>query len=427
MNNSDSSSSSAKSLREQHEVQLRNSSGQGEDSVDSLHFLATWHLERNNLQLAVHYFGHLASLLKSEPNIWITYSIVCALAGEIESSHRALAEVIRLLEKPEEDIRIKYCQGLLYERRSKLTEALEMYYHGIDICDTRQESEQIIYEEAAARGDFESENAIFKRISNCKEMRVEFLLRVALIKKGRGELGDGHLVVNLIFRENPLPKDLRANASCLRGTLCEAQQLFQRAEIAYKEAIDLIPGHITALEGLGRVYLRYRECIPTAVSCFFQSIQSNPCSHISWYLVGRCYAATSQYLEALTAYRHAVNIDPNDANTWCSIGILYYAHSQYEEAEGAFRRTLRLEPCMPEAWYNLGVVCDRIGEAREAHLAFNKSRQFGLADRLQCTGLELYDGKRRELIFPGGLTSGVGVGGNVVGVGGIRSHLPVNI
>ena len=57
---------------------------------------------------------------------------------------------------------------------------------------------------------------------------------------------------------------------------------------------------------------RYRETIPAAVQCFFKSVETNPSNHVAWYLLGRCYMATSQYADACEAYNRAVNLNPND-------------------------------------------------------------------------------------------------------------------
>jgi len=79
---------------------------------------------------------------------------------------------------------------------------------------------------------------------------------------------------------------------------------------------------------------RYRETIPAAVQCFFKSVETNPSNHVAWYLLGRCYMATSQYSDACEAYNRAVNLNPNDPQVWCSLGVLYYAFGQYREALG---------------------------------------------------------------------------------------------
>ncbi len=148
-------------------------------------------------------------------------------------------------------------------------------------------------------------------------------------------------------------------------------------------------GHSTALERLGRVYLRYRETIPAAVQCFFKSVETNPSNHIAWYLLGRCYMATGQYSDACEAYNRAVNLNPNDPQVWCSLGVLYYAFGQYREALGMLARALKLDPTMADAWYNVGALYDMCDQPEDAQQAYMKARENGLADRFARAGVGL--------------------------------------
>jgi len=381
------------SLREHHEEVLR-SSPVCPSTVESLRYLVTWHTDRQNLIVARKYLAQLASFCRDDARVWLSFCVVCALAGEIEESHRSLVEVVRLTEKPEEDVLIKYCQGLLYECRGKLSEALDMYYCGIEMSDVQHDSEQLLHEEAAALGDFDTENAAFKRMTLLKDAKIEFLIRVASVQKDRGELHEAVIVADLAARNsNMASPGLIANLACVRGSIFSAQQQILQAEMSYREALLAVPGHSVALERLGAVYLRYRECVPTAVGCFAEAIESNPLSYTSWYMIGRAYMAAGRYDDALEAYHRALSIEPNVAETWCSLGILYFSQAQRVEAQGAFRRALRLDPRLAEGWYNLGVLCETQGQAREAHQCFIKSRQFGLGERLISAGVELVDSR----------------------------------
>lgn len=148
-------------------------------------------------------------------------------------------------------------------------------------------------------------------------------------------------------------------------------------------------GHSTALERLGRVYLRYRETIPAAVQCFFKSVETNPSNHVAWYLLGRCYMATAQYSDACEAYNRAINLCPNDPQVWCSLGVLYYAFGQYRESLGMLARALKLDPTMADAWYNVGALYDMCDQPEDAQQAYMKARENGLADRFARAGMGL--------------------------------------
>ena len=133
--------------------------------------------------------------------------------------------------------------------------------------------------------------------------------------------------------------------------------------------------------------MRFKETIPAAVQCFFRSVETNSSGYMSWYLLGRCYMATSQYVDAFEAYNRAINLNPNDTQIWSSLGILYYTFGQYREALGMFSRALKLDPHLPDVWYNVGAVYDVCGQVEDAEQAYIKARDNGLAERVAAMGL----------------------------------------
>lgn len=51
-----------------------------------------------------------------------------------------------------------------------------------------------------------------------------------------------------------------------------------------------------------------------------KSIQSDPKSGQSLYLMGRCFAGVNKVHDAFIAYRNSVEKSEGNADTWCSIG-----------------------------------------------------------------------------------------------------------
>eukprot|EP00981_Chlorochromonas_danica_P008140 scaffold2028_cov181-Ochromonas_danica.AAC.18 len=221
-----------------------------------------------------------------------------------------------------------------------------------------------------------------------KEIRGEILLRMAVLKKEMGELDNAMHLCNIISGELH-GESIKLNALCLKGLLHEIKGEFPSSEVVYRSVLQSLPGHAIALERLGRVYLRYRETIPAAVQCFFKAVETNPSNHVAWYLLGRCYMATSQYTDAWEAYNRAVNLNPNDPQVWCSLGVLYYAFGQYKEALGMLARALKLDPTLADAWYNVGALYDMCDQPDDAQQAYLKARENGLADRFARAGMAL--------------------------------------
>jgi len=60
------------------------------------------------------YFGHLATLRHEDADVWLCLSVCCAMAEEFEECSTALKRATNLIEKHEEDVRVKFCHGKLY-------------------------------------------------------------------------------------------------------------------------------------------------------------------------------------------------------------------------------------------------------------------------------------------------------------------------
>lgn len=221
----------------------------------------------------------------------------------------------------------------MLEKRKDYPIALETYLQCL-----AESKDNLAEEEAELQAQqLDSENSLKvidpSPVNVTKELIGEIMLRVAVVRKEMGALDTAMTLCDSITEES-YGESIRTNALCLKGLLLEMKSDFPASEVVYRSALQIIVGHSTALERLGRVYLRYRETIPAAVQCFFKSVETNPSNHTAWYLLGRCYMATSQYADACEAYSRAINLNSNDPQVWCSLGVLYYAHGQYREALG---------------------------------------------------------------------------------------------
>ena len=130
-------------------------------------------------------------------------------------------------------------------------------------------------------------------MSALQDVKGESLLRIALIRKDTEAFDLALQTVTLVTKE-PYNNSLRANALVVQGLLLEKKADIPAAEMAYRTALQLVAEHGIALQRLGRVYMRYRETIEEAVTCFNQCVKIAPPDYVPWYLLGRCYMATTQ-------------------------------------------------------------------------------------------------------------------------------------
>lgn len=270
--------------------------------------------------------------------------------------------------------------ALLLEKQKDYPGAMEGYTLCLNQCSSLSTA---INEESNEALITEMEKN--QRIGFLKDIRGEVMLRIALLKKDTGSLDQSMQLCNTIAVE--FNDSIRANALCLKGLIHEVKADYPTSEIVYRSVLGIKGDHCIALERLGRVYLRYRETIPAAVQCFFKAVEVNPSNHVAWYLLGRCYMATTQYSDACEAYNRSINLNPNDAQTWCSLGVLYYAYGQYREALGMLVKALKLNPKMADAWYNVGALYEMCDQPEDAQMAYQKAKEHGLGERFAKAGI----------------------------------------
>lgn len=67
-----------------------------------------------------------------------------------------------------------------------------------------------------------------------------------------------------------------------------------------------------------------------AIHCLQKSIEADPKSGQSLYLLGRCFASVGKVHDAFIAYRKSVEKSEGNADTWCSIGWETYFNNRLD-------------------------------------------------------------------------------------------------
>jgi len=92
----------------------------------------------------------------------------------------------------------------------------------------------------------------------------------------------------------------------------------------------------------------------------------DPDDETIWTELGNAYFDSDRYLEAIDAYRRALEIDPGNANVWTDMGIMYRRIGEFREAVEAFDRAVAEDPSHQMSRFNRGIVLfydldDRVG------------------------------------------------------------------
>lgn len=158
--------------------------------------------------------------------------------------------------------------------------------------------------------------------------------------------------------------------------LYELQNKHRAAREAYENLLKEsdLPNHLRAdiqrqlgwmyhtVESLGEK--SYREL--TAVQYLQKSIEADPKSGQSLYLLGRCYSALGKVHDAFIAYRNSVDKCEGNADTWCSIGVLYQQQNQPIDALQAYICAVQYDKGHTAAWTNLGILYETCNQPRDA-------------------------------------------------------------
>ncbi|XP_063702646.1 histone demethylase UTY isoform X2 [Culicoides brevitarsis] len=107
-----------------------------------------------------------------------------------------------------------------------------------------------------------------------------------------------------------------------------------------------------------------------ALTYLHKSIESDPKSGQSLYLLGRCFASVNKVHDAFIAYRNSVEKSEGNADTWCSIGVLYQQQNQPMDALQAYICAVQLDKEHSAAWTNLGILYETCGQPRDAFACY---------------------------------------------------------
>ncbi|MBI5789354.1 MAG: tetratricopeptide repeat protein [Candidatus Schekmanbacteria bacterium] len=103
--------------------------------------------------------------------------------------------------------------------------------------------------------------------------------------------------------------------------------------------------------------------------------------------LGNAYFKRHKLDEALSAYKKAVELDPNFAEARNGLGVTYNARGLYPEAEQELLKVLELEPHHPGAQGNLGMVYANSGQAEKAAQLYGKALAANPGDSKNRYGL----------------------------------------
>ena len=147
--------------------------------------------------------------------------------------------------------------------------------------------------------------------------------------------------------------------------LAAPRRLFDQAVEAYAKAIELRPFYAEAHVGLGDAKAAKGD-IDGAIGAYQKALAYNavnPKVHMS---LGKIYySEKGLYYESVTAYKKAIDLDPQSVEARMGLGEVYEDKGLYKEAIEEYRKVIELDGKHSGAMYNLALVYEKV-DPREA-------------------------------------------------------------
>jgi tetratricopeptide (TPR) repeat protein/TolB-like protein len=147
--------------------------------------------------------------------------------------------------------------------------------------------------------------------------------------------------------------------------LAQPRRLFDQAVEAYNKAVELRPFYADAYVGLGDARAAKGE-VDAAIASYQKALVFNPVNPKVHLSLGKIYyAEKGLYYESVTAYKKALELDPQLVEARMGLGEVYEEKGLYKEAIEEYRRVIEADAKHTGALYNLALVYEKV-DPREA-------------------------------------------------------------
>jgi tetratricopeptide (TPR) repeat protein len=163
------------------------------------------------------------------------------------------------------------------------------------------------------------------------------------------------------------------------GTYYMRENRLIEAERYLKEAVDLDPVFVDAMDHLGLVYRRQNR-IEEAEMIYLKSIALNDRNKVPFINLAVVYRIQGRLNDAFQLYRHLVQIIPDDPEGYYGIGEIFYIVGDYENSMPFFYKAVELyidlnSPYVYDAFYYLGMIYYEIEDYDEALKYLQEARK----------------------------------------------------
>jgi tetratricopeptide (TPR) repeat protein len=99
----------------------------------------------------------------------------------------------------------------------------------------------------------------------------------------------------------------------------------------------------------------------------------SPKTKEQWLDMGMAHVKAKRYAEAIAAYSHAIELDPNHARAYYDRGLTYYILQQYQQALADYSRVIELNPNNVRAYHNRGDTYQTLRQYQQALADYSRA------------------------------------------------------
>ena len=110
-----------------------------------------------------------------------------------------------------------------------------------------------------------------------------------------------------------------------------------------------------------------------AITAYKQALDADPDSAIAYNGLGMVYTGLKQFSEALDAFKRALRLDPASAWTYSNLGLVYIEMKMFSDAIEALRQAIKIMPDLSVAHFNLGIAYAGVERYRAAETSYREA------------------------------------------------------
>ena len=125
------------------------------------------------------------------------------------------------------------------------------------------------------------------------------------------------------------------------------QQLYDRAKIEFRIALDFNPNSVAAMVSLAKCLL-FEKNYNDAMNFLNQAVSKDPYNYEALVTLAACNAGLNQYQEAIKNYQALIKIGYTSTSIYNALGQAYFKIGDLKRAAEAFQSSLEINPKQPE-------------------------------------------------------------------------------